>query len=232
MFLWWSAERGHLRGRNVQRRQHRPWLLQIHSPALSSCPPRYRWGKDYACHAVDVIVWTPTSAAYVGGQADQKLEVINSHFHADHIIANFGLAATLSLEEVVSTPVSRERPEDLVLCYCFWLHFFTYHHMSLSQTCYGCGGVAVYCDPRCFPKTIAVSLWLAVAISCHPKVTHLIKLWRENLLMSTCLHEWSLVKILQGTCVWRSICPTWYDGESNERTVYCRKFFVTFYLLK
>ena len=44
----------------------------------------------------------------------QKLEVYDSHFHADRMIANFGLAATMNLEEVVTTPVSRERPDKPV----------------------------------------------------------------------------------------------------------------------
>ena len=36
------------------------------------------------------------------------------------------------------------------------------------------GGVAVYCDPRSYPKTVAVSPRFTVAIGRHPeKVTHL-----------------------------------------------------------
>jgi len=147
----------------------------------------------------------------------QKLEVYDSHFHADRMIANFGLAAAMSLEEVASTPVSRERPD---------------HPVTVM------GGVAVYCDPRSYPKTVAVSPRFTVAIGCHPKkVTHLtpekeqqlqrllqhprVALGEIGLDWTEPMHTWDLQltvfrRLLSSSCTRRPLVLHLRDGRQHQ----------------
>ena len=118
------------------------------------------------------------------------------------------------------------------------VRFYTCVKRTTRQTCYGYGGVAVYCDPRRYPKTIAVSPRFTVAIGCHPKTVTNLTPEKEQQLQQLLKHPrvalgyigldwtepvqtWDLQRtvfrrLLSSSCTRRPLVLQLRDGRQNQ----------------